>query len=112
VKERRKLERFQLRVPTKVELADGSGRVETLQLETKDISANGAFFESPEAMSQGAHVKLEMVLPVERLQELIGANKKVEIRLEGRVIRQDSGGVAVLFDKKYQIKALNHHGQD
>jgi len=108
VEERRKLERYALRVPTKVELADGSGRGETLHLETTDISASGAFFASAGQISEGTQLKLEMVLPVARLQELIGANTTVEIRLEGRVIRSDAGGMAVLFEKKYQIQALNH----
>jgi hypothetical protein len=49
---------------------------------------------------------------VERLKELIGADKKVELRLEGTVIRKDADGIAVLFDKKYQIKALNHNHTD
>jgi hypothetical protein len=112
VKERRKLERYQMRVPTRIELSDDAGHLETLRLETTDISASGAFFASPGPISEGAHLKLEMVLPVERLQELIGANKTVEITLEGRVIRRDAGGIAVLFDKKYQIKALNHNHAD
>lgn len=111
MKERRKLERYQLSVPTTIELV-GSGHRETLRLETKDISADGAYFASPGPFAEGVHLKLEMILSVERLKELIGAHKKVELRLEGTVIRKDEKGIAVLFDKKYQIKALenNHSG--
>jgi len=112
VKERRKLERYQLRVPTTIELADASGNQGTLRLETKDISADGAYIASSEPIDEGMHLKLEMVLSVERLKELIGADKKVELRLEGTVIRKDADGIAVLFDKKYQIKALNHNHTD
>ena len=112
MKERRKLERYQLRVPTTIELAGASGLQGTLRLETKDISADGAYIASSEAIDEGMHLKLEMVLSVERLKELIGADKKVELRLEGTVIRKDSEGIAVLFDKKYQIKALNHNHTD
>jgi hypothetical protein len=112
VKERRKLERYQLRVPTTIELADESGHRETLRLETKDISADGAYFASSGPIAEGVHLKLEMVLSVERLKELIGANKKVELRLEGTVIRKDPSGIAVLFDKKYHIKALKNHHSD
>lgn len=112
MKERRKLERYQLRVPTTIELADASGQRELLKLETKDISADGAFFDSVKQIAEGMHLKLEMVLSVERLKELIGADKKVELKLEGTVIRKDSDGIAVLFDKKYQIKALDHGPKD
>ena len=109
MKERRKLERFQLHVPAKIELADASGHHETLQLETKDISADGAFFVSPKPISEGAHLKLEMVLSVEKLKDLIGAHKQVGLKLQGQVVRSDSYGIAVIFDRKYQIKALNNH---
>jgi len=112
VNERRKLERYQLSVPTTIELAAESGRRETLRLETKDISADGAYFASSGPIAEGVHLKLEMVLSVERLKELVGANKKVGLRLEGTVIRKDPGGIAVLFDKKYHIKALHNQHPD
>jgi c-di-GMP-binding flagellar brake protein YcgR len=112
VKERRKLERYQLRVPTTIELADESGHLETLRLETKDISADGAYLTAPGSIAEGTHVKLEMVLSVERLKDLIGAKKKIELRMEGKVIRKEPTGIAVLFEKKYQINALNHHSSD
>lgn len=110
MRERRKIERYELHVPTTIEIADATGCLETLQVETKDISASGAYFVAPrEPICEGAQLRLEMILPVERLKDLIGANKKVGLRLEGRVIRKDANGIAVLFDKKYQITALNHH---
>ena len=109
MEERRKLERFQLHVPAKIELTDESGHHETLQLETKDISADGAFFVSSKTITEGADIRLEMVLSVERLKDLIGAHKNVELKLQGHVIRSDSNGVAVQFDRKYHIRALNHH---
>ena len=109
MEERRKLERFQLHVPAKIELTNESGHHETLQLETKDISADGAFFESSKPIIEGADVRLEMILTVDKLQDLIGVHKKVELKLQGHVIRSDSDGVAVLFNRKYHIRALNHH---
>ena len=112
MKERRKLERYQLHVPTTIELTDDLGHQETLQLQTRDISADGAYFASSEQLTEGAHLRLELILSVEKLRDLIGAHKKVELRLHGKVIRSDSSGIAVLFDKKYQIKALNNHRSD
>ena len=110
MEERRKLERFQLHVPAKIELTDDSGHRETLQLETKDISADGAFFVSSQPITEGADIQLEMILSVDKLKDLIGVHNKVELKLKGHVIRSNSNGVAVMFDRKYQIKALNHHG--
>ena len=111
MEERRKLERFQLHVPAKIEPTDESGHQETLQLETKDISADGAFFVSSKPITEGADIRLEMILTVDKLKELIGVHKKVELKLQGHVIRSDSDGVAVLFDRKYHIRALNQQSE-
>ena len=105
--DRRKLERFELHVPAKVEVTGESGKREILQLETLDISADGAFFISEKSITEGAHIKLEMVLSMEKLQQLIGQRKQIGLKINGTVIRSDSQGIAVHFDKKYQISALN-----
>lgn len=108
MRERRRLERYALHIPATIEIDDVSGTKEVLHLETRDISANGAFLESSKHISEGAHIKLDMVLSVEKLQELIGAQKEIELMVDGTVVRSDSVGIAVVFNRKYQIKALNH----
>ena len=106
--DRRKLERFELHVPAKIEVIGESGKKEILQLETLDISADGAFFISEKPISEGAPIKLEMVLSMDKLQQLVGHRKQIGLKISGTVIRSGSQGIAVHFDKKYQISALNN----
>lgn len=108
MKERRKLERYKLQVPAKIELIGAAGKKEKLQLQTRDISANGAFFTSEKPVSEGVHVSLELVLSMEKLQQLIGKKSKIELKINGTVIRSDPEGIAVSFDKKYKIRALTN----
>ena len=106
--ERRKLERFNLHVSAKVAAEGPESKEEVLELETRDISADGAFFISHEPIAKGARVDLEMVLSMDKLQEVIGKKGKVELKIKGSVVRSDADGIAVSFDKKYYIRALDN----
>lgn len=108
MKERRKLERFNLHVSAKLAAEDQERKNEVLQLETRDISADGAFFISQEPLAEGSRVELEMVLSMDKFQQVIGRKGKVELKIKGYVIRSDSEGVAVCFDKRYHIRALEN----
>ena len=105
--DRRKLERFELDVAAKVESVGDAGKTEIQRLETRDISADGAFFISKKPISEGAHLNLEMVLSMDKFQQVIGKKGQVELKIEGTVIRSDPKGIAVVFDKKYHIRALD-----
>ena len=108
MKERREIERYKLQVPAKIEAIGAAGKKEKLQLQTRDISANGAFFTSEKPVSEGIHVSLELVLSMEKFQQLIGKKSKIELKINGTVIRSDPEGIAVSFDKKYKIRALTN----
>ncbi len=108
MKERRKLERYKLQASTKIEAISPAGKKEMLQLQTRDISAAGAFFTSKKPISEGVHVSLELVLSMEKFQQLIGKRSRIELKINGAVIRSDPEGIAVIFDKKYKIRALTN----
>ena len=108
MKERREIERYKLQVPAKIEAIGAAGKKEKLSLQTRDISANGAFFTSEKPVSEGIHVSLELVLSMEKFQQLIGKKSRIELKIDGTVIRSDPEGIAVSFDKKYKIRALTN----
>ena len=111
MEERRKLERFELHVPAVAEVVEPSGQTGEIRLETRDISADGAFFVTDKPVSEGMALKLAMVISVDKLEQLIGSRNKIELKIEGMVIRSDSNGIAVIFDKKYKMRALQQNDE-
>ena len=99
----REMERFNLRFPVTVQADDVMGPA-TLETETRDLSASGAFFYTDQTFAPGTKLKIELVLPIEELKKLKGRYAKV--RLMGNVVRKGNDGIAVRFHKTYQILSV------
>jgi hypothetical protein len=107
MKERRKLERFSFEVPAQIEgVIAGKGK-EVLDLSTSDICAGGAFFRTTNPLPKGTRVKMELILPLDRLKELVG-HKRVQVKVNGTVLRSGSTGMAICFSEDYQIMPLQN----
>jgi len=105
MKERRKYERFQLNLPVKMEKIT-SGKREVFNLQTKDISAAGAFLSTKEQFPEGTRCHLELTIESKRIQELTGSQSYIEV--EGVVVRSTPDGVAICFDGDCQILSLKN----
>lgn len=106
MKEKRKLERFDFEVPARIEGSSGQGD-EICDLSTSNICAGGAFFRTTDPLPKGTKVKMNLVLPLDRIQELVG-HDRVSVRVEGTVLRSGSTGMAVSFNEDYQILPLQN----
>jgi hypothetical protein len=107
MKEQRKLERFDFEVPARIEASVPVEGREVCDLSTSNISAGGAFFRTTDTLPQGTKVKVNLVLPLDRIQELVG-HSRVNVRVEGTVLRSGSAGMAVSFSEDYQILPLQN----
>lgn len=105
MKERRKLERFDFEVPARIEGPISGQETETCDLSTSNICAGGAFFRTSVPLPQGTKVKMNLVLPLDRIRELVG-HDRVNVRVEGTVLRSGPSGMAVSFSEDYQILPL------
>ena len=108
MEERRRLERFELNAPARVIVQTEGGAKEELDLTTKDVSSGGAFLFSSQPVSEGASVKMELLISLSMLRELAGEKKAAKIKVKGRVIRVDAEGIAIRFDSTYKITALEN----
>ena len=91
--ERRKFERFDLRLPAKIEgLGQKKGAHNLL---TKNISAGGAFLETTKPLPENSRVSIDLVVPT-----------GVLIKVTGAVLRSKSTGIAVRFNNEYQLTPL------
>jgi hypothetical protein len=103
MEERRRLERFDLQAPTRIEVELDGGKKSILSLATKDISSDGAFIATDRPLPEGQTVKLELLLSLDILQKFVGEKGRAKIRVKGKVIRSVFNGMAILFDSKYKI---------
>jgi len=104
MEERRRFERFQLRLPVRMEVTI-SGKRQIFDLETKDISAAGVFIETSERFSEGTPVQLSMTLSSDKIRELTGSQSLIKVK--GIVVRSAPTGLAVGFAGRREILSLN-----
>jgi hypothetical protein len=108
MKEKRKIQRIEMRTPARLEGVAKGGKKISLQAETKDLSSHGAFFITEDRIEENVKLDIELIISMEKFQELLDGKKQIKIQIRGTVIRNDPDGIAVSFGRKYQIIALNH----
>ena len=101
--ERRKLERFDLQVPAKIEVINQDREKEMLDLLTSNICSGGAFLHTTRPLPEGTQVKVDLILPFDKLKELKQDSQQVYIKVTGTVLRSETEGMAICFDEDYQI---------
>lgn len=101
--ERRRRERFTFELPAQI-LVGKNGHSESFESRTRDVSSGGAFFETDQPLAIGTELKIELVLSLEKLRKIQG--KHALIKLSGKVVRTEEGGVGVCFDESYRISPL------
>ncbi len=105
-KERRRLQRFDLQLPARIETLPPRPDQDpvVLNLTTRDISAQGAFFPSSRSLEEGTRVKVDLVLTPEKPRP--SRTKQSLIKVMGTVLRKGAEGMAVVFEKNYQLAPL------
>jgi hypothetical protein len=104
MKERRQYERYNIPLPVRLETIE-SDRKEILEFETRDISASGAFIPSLRSLPEGTRFVLDITIPSDDIKEF-----KYVKRLKGStgtLVRSNSKGIAVHFDRDCYIVSMN-----
>jgi hypothetical protein len=102
MRELRRLERFDLELCSKLLIREGDeDEPRVIDLTTENVSAGGAFFATDKPLSAGTEVRMELVIPLDRLKKV--NTKKACIMIRGKVLRAGSGGIAVTFGNRYKI---------
>ena len=109
LQEKRKFERFELSVTARISIEgpEDSQGGKILELISRDICAGGAFFRTDQPLPEGTKVKIDLVLPLEHLKQIINHSDKVFIKITGTVLRSESSGMAICFDPNYKIQPLS-----
>jgi len=103
--ERRTLERFSLELPTWLFITNKNEKLDSIELVTSNVCAGGAFYKTENPLPSGFELRLDIIIPLDRLKNLKGKRSRIEVL--GSVIRTEKQGMAVCFDKKYKISAYH-----
>jgi hypothetical protein len=101
--EKRRLERFDLVLPAAIEFINEHREERMINLLTTNICSGGAYFHTNQPLPEGTQVKIDLVLPLDKLRKLKKEHKKAFIKVTGKVLRTESEGMAVCFDEHYEI---------
>ena len=101
--ERRKLERFTIELPAKIEVVSINQKEMRLTLFTKDISSGGAYFRTQKPLPVGTEVRVDLVLPLDKLKKFLNDREKVTVNVTGTVLRAEPRGMAVGFSEDYKF---------
>jgi len=104
--EMRNSPRYRLSIPTRLLITEPRERREIVELKTKDICSEGAFFDTCYKLPVGTRVEMDLILNIEKLVQISGMNSCV--KLMGEVLRQQSDGFAVRFERNYEIIPLRN----
>ena len=102
--ERRQLERFDISIPARVDVSKAA-YPEALSLTTVNISAGGAFFATDTVLPVGTEVLVELTLLAELFRNVKPASPAL-IRLAGKVLRLEPGGMAVAFSERFHMQSM------
>jgi hypothetical protein len=108
MREKRRLERFQLEIPAAIEFLTSDREKRVLNLLTSNICSGGAYFHTTQPLPEGTKVKIDLVLPLDRLKKPNDRHKQVYIKVAGTVLRSESEGMAIGFDEDYEITKAAH----
>jgi hypothetical protein len=103
MREKRKVERFDLQIETMLIVQNETIMDKQPMLLSRDISCAGVFLDTNNPLPIGTRVDLNLLLS----QHEFGSKKKderINIITSGKVVRTNDHGMAVEFDELYKIK--------
>jgi c-di-GMP-binding flagellar brake protein YcgR len=109
--ERRKLERFRIEIPAKIEVTRTDHEEMQHVLFTKDISSGGAYFRTEKPLSVGTEVRVDLVLPLDKLKKFLSDREKVTVNVTGKVLRSEPHGMAIGFSENYKFHPQRQQGE-
>ncbi|RPH53020.1 MAG: PilZ domain-containing protein [Desulfobacteraceae bacterium] len=101
--DKRKYERFELKIPSRIEISTQKGEVEILDIETNSLSAGGIFFKCGKTLPEGSQIKMEIALHFEELKTPADPDGTMVITASGHVLRSGHEGVAICFNEDFDI---------
>jgi len=109
MKERRQYERLMFALPVRIETMM-TGRIKVLNLATRDISVSGTFITTLTSFPERTRFILDFTIPSDSIK---GLNDAKSLKgSTGTLVRSNSKGMAVHFDRDSYIVSLNSNNMN
>jgi len=105
MREKRKIERFDLHLETFWNVQNKSIVDKTPMLLTRNISSAGAYLTTKNPLPVGTNMDLKFFLSQQELSNE-SKDQKIKIWTRGKVIRTEEGGMAVVFEEQSKVSQL------
>ena len=105
MKEKRKVERFDLQTETIVNVQNEAIMDKIPILISRDISCSGVFLTTENPLPINTMINLDILLNHHKLSSG-SKEKRINISTSGKVVRKDDQGMAVKFDELFKVSHL------
>ena len=102
--EKRKIDRFDLKLPAWISVINETEKPPAFEAVTKNICAGGVFLQTNQPLTVGTFIEMNLILPLDNLPNMEDRRSRIDV--SGTVVRSGSEGMAIRFDKKYQISPV------
>lgn len=102
---RRRHDRIDASVPTRIELLATEKEQTVLNLFTRNISAGGAYFHTSQVLPESTRVQLDIILPLRKINSRAGS-EHVLVKVNGTVRLSGEEGMAIEFEEDYKVYRL------
>jgi hypothetical protein len=99
--DKRNAERFSMEISVSITFNINDRKQQSIEMTAINICSGGAFFKTKKPLSVGTRVKISIILPIKKGKN--GKSKKALIDVSGSVTRTEKQGMAICFDKKYNL---------
>jgi hypothetical protein len=103
--DRRLQRRYPVELDLEFKIIDGDKVVSTGAGKTGNMSSGGVLFHAGDGVANGAHVELAVRWPA-----VLGNSPFLELRIYGRLVRNDSHGVALRMSKYHFERLMDTRG--
>ena len=98
------MKRFVITIPAFIESHTGPSAEINRELLSRDVSSDGAFFLTHDPLDVGTRLMVSMVLKPQYIKS--SKCRKARVSVGGMVLRKESKGMAVQFEKSYKITSV------
>ena len=104
VSDRREIARFPMELPAWISVINVSEQPNFFEAVTRDVCSKGAFIQTDQLLPVGTEVEMNLMLSLNKPPRIETRHSRIDV--SGSVVRTEPQGIAICFNKNYQISPM------